>query len=119
MTAIAGTLSVTIDGVPYNVSGSCNYLVSSTTRETLKGQDGIHGYKEMPKEGWISFHGRDSGAVSMAALNGVSSSTVVASLVNGKVIIATAAWRDGDPAEVNTEDGTFDIKFAAASVTEN
>ena len=119
MSALAGTLTLTIDGVPYAVSGSCNYLVSSETRETLKGQDGIHGYKSMPKEGWISFHGRDSGAVSMTTLNAASGVTAVATLINGKVIIATNAWRDGDPAEVNTEDGTFDIKFASGSVTEN
>lgn len=119
MSAIAGTITVTIDGVPYAISGSCRYQLSAPTRETLKGQDGVHGFKEMPNEGHISFSGRDSGAVSISTLNGVTGSTVVAALANGKVIIATNAWRDGDPAEVNTEDGTFDIKFASSSVTEN
>ncbi|MDR3408471.1 MAG: phage tail tube protein [Methylovirgula sp.] len=119
MSALAGTITVTIDGVPYAISGTCNYLVSSTERETLKGQDGVHGFKEMPKEGWISFHGRDSGAVSMKKLNAVDNSTVVAALANGKVIIGNGMWRDGDPAEVNTEDGSFDIKFASGDVTEN
>ncbi|KUR80758.1 phage tail tube protein [Novosphingobium sp. FSW06-99] len=119
MSALAGALSLTVDGVPVAVAGQCEYLVNSSDRETLKGQDGVHGYKEMPKEGWIKYNGRDSGAVSMAALNATSNATVVATLANGKVIIATGAWRDGDPAEVNTEDGTFSIKFASGSVTEN
>ena len=119
MGALAGALSLTVDGVPVAVGGTCHYLVNSSERETLKGQSGVHGYKEMPKEGWISYQGRDSGQVSMTQLNATSSSTVVATLANGKVIIATGAWRDGDPAEVNTEDGTFDIKFASGSVTEN
>ena len=119
MSAIAGTLSLTINGVTYAVAGQCEYLVSSTTRETLKGQDGVHGFKEMPNEGHISFQGRDTGAVLMKTLNDATGVSAVAHLANGKVIIATNAWRDGDPAAVNTEDGTFNIRFASASVTEN
>lgn len=119
MTAIAGTIALTIDGATYAVAGQCEYLVDSTQRETLKGQDGVHGYKEMPNEGYISFQGRDTGAVSMKTLNGANGATVVATLANGKVVIASNAWRDGDPAAVNTEDGTFTVKFASASVKEN
>ncbi|HZU64972.1 MAG TPA: phage tail tube protein [Novosphingobium sp.] len=119
MSAIAGTLSITVDGVTYAVAGQGTYLVSSTTRETLTGQDAVHGYSEKPAAGHIAWQGRDSGAVSMATLNSANGVTVVASLINGKVIIAQNAWRDGEPAEVNTEDGTFSIRFASASVTEN
>ncbi|MBN9143756.1 MULTISPECIES: phage tail tube protein [unclassified Novosphingobium] len=118
MSAIAGTLSITIDGTNYAVAGSGTYLVSSTNRETLKGQDGVHGYKEMPNEGHIAWTGRDSNAFKIADLNAADGVTVVAVLANGKVIIAKNAWRDGEPAKVNTEDGTFDILFSSASVKE-
>jgi len=119
MSALAGSLSLTIDGVTYNVAGQLSYAVSSSTRAVLKGQDRVHGYSEMPDEGSIDFTGRDSGAVSMATLNAATGVTCVATLANGKVIIATNAWRNGEPAKVNTEDGTFSISFASASVTEN
>jgi hypothetical protein len=119
MSAIAGTVSLTIDGATYAVAAQCEYLVNSTNRETLKGQDGVHGFKETPNEGYISFQGRDTGAVSMKTLNDAQNATVVATLVNGKVIIASNAWRDGEPAAVNTEDGTFNAKFSSAKVTEN
>ncbi|WCT78670.1 phage tail tube protein [Novosphingobium humi] len=118
MSAIAGTLSITIDGTNYAVSGSGTYLVSSSNRETLTGQDGVHGYKEMPQAGHIAWTGRDSNAFKIADLNAADGVTVVAVLANGKVIIAKNAWRDGEPAEVNTEDGTFSIRFASASVKE-
>lgn len=118
MSAIAGTLSITIDGTNYAVSGSGTYQPSSTTRETLKGQDGVHGFKEMPTEGHIAWTGRDSNAFKIADLNAADGVTVVAVLANGKVVIAKNAWRDGEPAEVNTEDGTFNIRFASASVKE-
>jgi hypothetical protein len=119
MSAIAGSLSLTIDGATYNVAGQLTYRVSSTTRAVLKGQDGVHGYSEMPDEGYIEFTGRDSGAIGIGALNAATGATVVATLANGKVIIANNAWRDGEPATVNTEDGTFTVRFAARRVTEN
>ena len=117
--AIAGTLSIMVNGQAYAIAGAGTYLVSSTSRETLKGQDGVHGFKEMPDVGFISWQGRDSGALSMTTLNSLDGVTVIADLKNGKTIIATNAWRDGEPAEVNTEDATFTVKFASASVTEN
>jgi membrane-bound ClpP family serine protease len=118
MSALAGTLSIAIDGVTYMVAGQGTYLVSSTTRETVKGQDAVHGFTEKPNEGHIAWQGRDSGAVSMKKLNAADGVTVVAVLANSKVVVAKNAWRDGEPAEVNTEDGTFSIRFASASVTE-
>jgi hypothetical protein len=37
--------------------------------ETLIGQDGVHGFSEMPTAGMISWKGRDSGSLSIQALN--------------------------------------------------
>lgn len=115
---IAGVASVTIDGRAYSIAGEGTYRTSSPTRETLKGQDGVHGYSEMPGAGKISWKGRDSGAVSMGALNAASNVTVVLSLANGKIVIGRNMWRTGEPAEVNTEDGTFSIEFESDDVTE-
>ena len=119
MKPLAGTLYITIDGSSFAVSGEGTYLVSSTTRETLVGQDHVHGYSEKPAAGHIAWRGRDSGSVSLTTLNAATGVTVTAELANGKTIIASNAWRDGDPVEVNTEDGTFNIKFVSGDVTEN
>lgn len=116
---LAGTAFVTIDGKNYAIVGEGSYRTNTSTRETLKGQDGVHGYKEMPEPGMISWKGRDSAAVSIQALNDAVDATVVLELANGKSIIGRNMWRAGDPIEVNSEEGTFELKFEGPDVTEN
>ncbi len=115
---LAGTASVTIDGRAYSVVGEGTYRVSSSTRETLKGQDGIHGYSETPSAGMIKWKGRDSGALSIDALNKATNVTVVLTLANGKIVIGRNMWRVGEPIEVNTEDASFEVSFEADDVSE-
>jgi hypothetical protein len=119
-TAIAGSLSATIDGKAYNVSGEATYRPSGDKRETLTGQDGVHGFSAMPQPGKIAFKGRDASTVSIGALSNAFDATVVLSLANGKVVIGRNMWRVGEAAiEVNTEDGTFAVEFEGPEVTEN
>lgn len=118
-TALAGTLSATIDGKAFSVAGEGTYRCSGSKRETLMGQDGYHGFSEMPAAGKISWKGRDSSVVSVSALSEASDATVVLSLANGKIIIGRNMVRIGDgPIEVNTEDGTFAVDFEGPEVTE-
>lgn len=115
---LAGIASVTIDGVSFSIVGEGNYRTASAKRETLTGQDGVHGYSEMPGAGKISWKGRDSGTVSIEALNNASNVTVVLSLANGKTIIGRNMWRTGEPIEVNTEDASFSVEFESPDVSE-
>ena len=116
---LAGVASVTIDGRAYSISGEGAYRPSTAKRETLVGQDGVHGYSEMPMAGKISWKGRDSGALSIGALSVAVDATVVLSLANGKTIIGRNMWRVGEgPIEVNTEDATFSVEFEGADVVE-
>lgn len=116
---LAGVMYATIDGKSYSVVGEGAYTVSSVTRETLKGQDGIHGVSEMPMPGKMTWKGRDSSAVSIAALNNATDATIVFELANGKVIVGRNMWRAGDPIEVATEDASFTIPFEGVDVSEN
>ncbi len=115
---LAGTASVTIDGRAYSISGEGTYRPSTSKRETLQGQDGIHGYSEMPQPGKISWKGRDGGGLSIATLNEASNVTVVLVLANGKVVVGRNMWRCGEPIEVNSEDATFSVEFESADVSE-
>jgi hypothetical protein len=115
---IAGVASVTIDGKSHSIAGSGTYVLSSASREPLIGQDGYHGYKEMPAVGKISWQGRDSGAVSIGTLGNAVDATVVLSLANGKTIIGRNMTRTGDPLTVNTEDATFEVEFTGPDVME-
>jgi len=115
---LAGIATVTVDGVNYLLSGDFTYRPSTVNRETLKGQDTVHGYKEMPESGKIGATFRDASNMSVAAFNAMTNATVVAQLANGKVIIGRNMWTV-ETQEVKTEDGTFEVSFEGPSVTEN
>lgn len=116
---LAGVASVTIEGRAYSIAGEGVYRPSGSHRESLVGQDGYHGYSEMPSVGKISWKGRDSGAVSISDLSDASDATVVLSLANGKVVIGRNMARIGEGSiEVNTEDATFEVVFEGPDVKE-
>lgn len=117
--ALAGVAYLAIDGATYAISGQASYRPSAATRESLMGQDGYHGFKEMPMPGRISMTGRDSGAVSVQLLAAASDVTVTLELANGKVIVGRNMVRVGEPVEVNSEEGTFEIAWEGPEVTEN
>lgn len=116
---IAGVASVTIDGRAYSIVGEGTYRPSTSTRESLMGQDGYHGYKEMPQPGKIAWTGRDGSALNVKALNDASNVTVVLVGATGKTVVGRNMVRVGEPVEVNTEEGTFSVTFEGPDVTEN
>ncbi len=81
---LAGTASITVDGTNYLLVGDFEYNPSSVTRETLSGQDGVHGFSEKKRPGSISASLRDAGNLTVADLNAMDNVTVVAQLANGK-----------------------------------
>ena len=117
--ALAGTCYVTAGGVTYDISGEGIYQCSDVVREPLQGQNGFHGYSQKPVGGMMGWKGRNSSAVSIAAVNALVNGTVVFELINGKTIVGQGMFRNGDPIKVDTEDGTFDVEFFGPSVTEN
>ena len=117
--ASAGIAYITVDGASYDIAGECSYTLSSETREAMTGMNGVHGPKRTIKAGMIKIQGRNGSAVDIGALGAILSASVVLELVNGKTIIGRNMWREGEPIEVNAEDGTFPLEFAGPSVTEN
>ena len=115
---LAGTCYLSVDGQNYMLAGDFSYKVSGVSRETLKGQDGVHGYSETPQPGYIAATLRDSSTLSVADINGMSNATVVAELANGKTIIGSNMWTT-DQQESKASDATLEVKWEGASVTEN
>lgn len=114
---LAGVAYVTVDGQQYLLKGDLTYDVSTVTRESLVGQDTVHGYSEKPKAGSISGTFRDSGGLTVAAINAMTNVTVVAELANGKTIIGSNMWTV-ESQEVETEEGTFKVKWESGNVVE-
>ncbi|MGJ7611153.1 MULTISPECIES: phage tail tube protein [unclassified Variovorax] len=114
---LAGTAYVSVDGTTYMVSGDFEYNPSKVSRETLKGQDGVHGYKESPNAPHISATLRDAGGLSVASLNAMTDVTVVAELANGKTVVGRNMWTV-DTQTSKAEDATIEVKWEGFSVTE-
>ena len=114
---LAGVAYLTVDGQSYILSGELSYGVSTRKRETLSGQDRVHGYSEMPIPGFISGTLRDSGQLSVASINAMTNVNVTVELANGKTIIGRNMWTV-EAQEVKTAEATFEVRWEGASVQE-
>lgn len=114
---LAGIAYVTVDGQSYMLSGDLAYVVSKVSRETLIGQDSVHGYSEKPHPGSISGTFRDAGNLTVADFNAMTNVTVVAELANGKIITGRNMWTV-EAQEVKTAEGNFEVKWEGFSVVE-
>lgn len=107
---IAGIATVSADGETYMLAGELEYSVAAVERETLTGQDMVHGYSEKPVAGFIGGSFRDSGEYDVLIFNNMVEVTVSASLANGKVITGSGMWTVGKQ-DVKTTDGTFSVRW--------
>jgi hypothetical protein len=115
---LAGIAYVSVDGTQYMLVGDLAYNVSSVSRETLTGQDAVHGYSEKPHAGYIAGTFRDGGGLTVADFNAMTSVTVVCELANGKTIVGGGMWTV-ETQEVKTMEGAFEVRWEGLSVTEN
>lgn len=116
---LAGTAEVTVDGQTYMVAGDFKYSTGSVARETITGQDRVHGFKELPRAPFISMSVRDAGDLTVNDFNGMTDVTISAVLANGKQIIGRGMW-SVEQQEVDSQEAKFEVKFEGVdgSVTE-
>lgn len=114
---LAGIASIAIDGVAYDVKGDLNWSPSSIERKTLIGQSGIPGYSEMPIAGWVSGTLFDNGGITVGDFNEMTNVTIQIIQANGKQIVGTGMWST-EANEVQSEPGTFVVKFESDNISE-
>jgi hypothetical protein len=107
---LAGTVYLSVDGQTYMLVGAFEYSPSKFSRETLTGQDSVHGYSEKPLAGHIAGTLRDSGGLSVESLGDMTNVTVVAELANGKTIIGRNMWTVESQTS-KQDDGTIEIRW--------
>jgi hypothetical protein len=108
--ANTGIAYLSIDGQTYRVAAELTYDPGSVDRETLKGQDGIHGVKITPRAPFISAVIRESGGLSVADFNAMDDVTIFIEELNGKSVTGRSMWQVGETA-VNTEEGTVTVRW--------
>jgi hypothetical protein len=115
--AIAGTAYLTIDGANYALRGSFEYSPLLAEKEGIAGIDSVHGYTVKPRVPSMKAKFSDLGGVSVTALGAVVGVTIIAELVNGKVVTLTDAWVKG-AINVNAEDGSYEVEFEGMDIDE-
>jgi hypothetical protein len=86
-------------------------------RETLVGLDTVHGYSEVPLQGYIEATLRDSGAISVGDFNDMRCVEVLVTLANGKTVGGSNMWNTA-ALEVRAAEGTFQVRFDGQTVGE-
>lgn len=118
LSRLAGVAFLWIDGRSYPLVGDALYNPSSVTRESLVGMDTVHGFKETPMAGYIEGTIRDGNDLSVASLNGLTDSTVVLELANGKTVTGRNMWT-AESQEVDLAEGKFKVRFEGPDVKES
>lgn len=114
---IGGTAYVMINGTQYALRGKLEYSTLSTSKTAVVGQDGVHGYKEMPIAPYIKGDFSDLGGVDTSQLGALDDVPITADLDNGKVITLNGAWLEGE-LKVDAEEGKYTAEFRGTSGTE-
>jgi len=114
---LAGIASIVVGGVTYLLQGELTWSPSTVTRETLTGQDQVHGFKEMPVAPFIAGTLRDTNNLTVEDFNQMTDVTVNLTLANGKSVTGRNMWCVGVQ-EVKSTEATFEVRFESQSVTE-
>lgn len=114
---LAGITGVTIDGDAYMVVSDVTWSPSRWKRETLVGLDSVHGFSEVPIQGYIEATLRDSGDLTVDSFNEMRCVEVLVNLANGKIVGGANMWCTS-ALEVRAAEGTFQVRFDGQLVQE-
>jgi Phage tail tube protein len=114
---LAGITGFAIDGTTYMVVSDVTWSPAKWKRETLVGLDAVHGFSEVPLQGYIEATLRDSGSITIGDFNDMRCVEVMVTLANGKVVTGTNMWNTA-ALEVRAAEGTFQVRFDGIDVAE-
>jgi Phage tail tube protein len=113
----AGIAFVFVDGVQYPLRGNFTVSPSGVERTMIAGQDGVHGYQELPRVPYIEGDISTTRDVSLEDLEAQVDVTVVAQLANGKQYTLIQATCRGS-FEDNTRDGQARVRWEGIACEE-
>ena len=114
---LAGITGLTIDGTPYMVVSDVTWSPVRWRRETLAGLDSIHGFSEVPLQGYVEATLRDAGDLSVESFNEMRCVEVLVTLANGKVVGGANMWCVS-ALEVRAAEATFQVRFDGTDISE-
>ena len=113
----AGIAYLTVDGDQKALRGNFTVSPSSVERTMIAGQDGVHGYQELPRVPYIEGDLSTVPGLSLEALEAETDVTVVAQLANGMMYSLTGGTCKAG-FENNTRDGQVRVRWEGLACQE-
>ena len=99
------------------MKAGCVVHAAKSVRTGIAGQDGVHGFSEMPAIPAIEFDVSMRGEISAEDFQLMDDETVMAEMANGTVYTLRNAWKAG-AAEHNAAEGTMRVRFEGMDIQE-
>jgi hypothetical protein len=113
----AGIAFLSVDGRQYQLRGNFTVSPSPVERTMIAGQDGVHGYQELPRVPYIEGDLSTVPDLNFEDLLFETDSTVIAQLANRKQYTLQGATVKGG-FELNTRDGQARVRWEGVTCTE-
>jgi len=113
----AGIAFLSVDGNQYQLRGNFTVSPSPVERTMIAGQDGVHGYQELPRVPYIEGDLSTVPGLNFEDLLTQVDSTVIAQLANNKQYTLQGATVKGG-FELNTRDGQARVRWEGIACLE-
>lgn len=117
MARVAGTAYLKADGQQFNLVGNFTVSPSLVVRAMLAGQDGVHGFSEMPRVPFIEGDIRLPPGLFVKDLDAMTDVTVTAELANGTTATLQHACTTAD-SSITTAAGTVRVRWEGFNADE-
>lgn len=117
MARIAGIAYLKVNGGQYPLRGAFTVSPSIIDRNGIAGQDGVHGFSEMPRVPFIEGEVSLVPGLSIDTLEAIIDATVTAELANGSVYVLRNAWCKS-ALEIATVEGQVRVRFEGVDCVE-
>lgn len=114
---IGGVISLKIDGNQYEARGNFHVTPSKVKRDGVAGQDGVHGYVEMPVVPGIKGDVSIGNQLSLEQLEAIVDATAQVQLANGRAYVLTDAWTTA-AFDIDTAEGKFELTLQGLTCEE-
>lgn len=107
---VGGILFLKVNGELFQAKGEFTYNINPVKRESVVGQDTVHGFKEEPKVQFIEGAITDSDELDLEKFQLIRDATVTLELANGKIIVLREAFYAAD-GDVTSSEGEIQVRF--------
>ena len=114
MERVGGIIALKVDGELFRAKGNFTYNVGKPKKDAIVGEDGVHGFKEVPVVPFIEGEITDSAEISLESLIDTRNATATLELANGKVIAIQEAFYAGEGTG-NTQEGNIPFRVEGIS----